>query len=224
MSNELFKNILQEMCNEEFAEYEASEEHKFSIRHRRKIKKLFREHERKHASSISAKATTYSRKRIAVIVIIAVAFVLSCVTVGAWVTGGFKNIKKSDHTEIFNIDYANAPQTIEYLYYISALPDEYKLTASDVNIDISANFDYETDDGRNLSFNQIVKSAYKSYIDTENYKIEEIIIDNKDGIFVAFESESLLVWDNSDYVLEIYGTFTKEEMLDLAKSTKIKDF
>lgn len=152
------------------------------------------------------------------------AFVLSCVTVGALVTGGFKSIEKSDHTEIFNIDYANAPQTIEYLYYISDLPDEYKLTVSDVNIDISAIFDYETDDGHNFSFNQVVKSAYKSYIDTENYKIEEIIIDNKNGIFVAFENESLLVWDNGDFVLELYGNFTKEEMLDLAKSIKIKDF
>lgn len=46
MSNELFKNILQEMCDEEFAEYEASEEHKFSLSHRRKMKKLFREYEK----------------------------------------------------------------------------------------------------------------------------------------------------------------------------------
>lgn len=137
---------------------------------------------------------------------------------------GFRHIQESDHTEIFNIDYENAPQTIEYLYYISDLPDEYKLINSDFNIDISAGFFYETEDGRIFNFNQVVKSVYKSYINTEKYKMEEIIIDNKNGVFTAFENESLLVWDNGDYVLEIYGDFAKEEMIDLAKSAKIKEF
>lgn len=223
MSNELLKNILQEMCDKEFAEYETSEEHDFSLKHRRKMKKLFREYEKKSVSDISAKTTTYSRKRIAVIVIIATAFVLSCVTAGAWVTGGFKSINKSDHTEIFNIDYANAPQTIEYLYYISALPDEYKLTDSNVDTHFSADFIYENEDGDFFNFTQEVKSGYKNYLNTEHSKLEEVIVNNKNGYFIAFENRSLLVWDNGDYVLEIYGDFSKEEMINLAKSAKIKD-
>ncbi len=223
MSNELFKNILQKACDEEFAEYETSEEHKFSIRHRRKMKKLFREYDKKCASNVLEKKTIRFRRCIAAVVTAAVVLITLCITVGA-LTGGFKHIQESDHTEIFNIDFENAPQTIEYLYYISALPSEYKLKNSDVNIDISANFAYETDDGHIFSFGQIVKSAYKGYINTEKYKMEEIIIDNKNGVFIAFENESLLVWDNGDYVLEIYGDFTKDEMLVLAKSAKIKDF
>ena len=223
MSNELFKNILQEMCDEEFAEYETSEEHKFSLRHRRKMKKLFHEYDKKYALDVSEKKTTQPRKRIAAVVIAATVFIASCVTVGA-LTIGFRHIQKSDHTEIFNIDYENAPQTIEYLYYISDLPDEYKLTDSDVDIDISAGFFYETEDGRIFKFDQVVKTAYKSYINTEKYKMEEVIIDNKNGVYIAFENESLLIWDNGDYVLEIYGNFTKDKIIDLAKSAKIKDF
>lgn len=221
MSNELFKNILQEMCDEEFAEYETSEEHKFSLRHRRKMKKLFREYDKKYASDVSEKKTTRSRRRIAAVVIAATIFIVSCVTVGA-LTIGFRHIQKSDHTEIFNIDYENAPLTIEYLYYISDLPEEYKLIDSDVDIDISAGFFYETEDGRIFKFDQVVKSVYKSYINTEKYKMEEIIVGDKNGVFIAFENESLLVWDNGDYVLKIYGDFTKDEMIDLAKSAKIK--
>lgn len=222
MSNEMFKNILQEMCDEEFAEYETSEEHKFSLRHRRKMKKLFREYDKKYASNISEKKTTRSRRRIAAVAIAATVFIASCVTVGA-LTIGFRHIQESDHTEIFNIDYENAPQTIEYLYYISDLPDEYKLTDSDVDIDISAGFFYETEDGRIFKFNQVVKSIYKSYINTEKYKMEKVIIDNKNGVFIAFENESLLVWDNGDYVLEIYGKFAKNELISLAKSAKVKE-
>lgn len=222
MSNELLKNILQEMCDEEFAEYEKSEEHKFSLRHRRKMKKLFREYEKKYASNVLEKKPVRFRRRVAAVVIAAVVLITSCFTVGA-LTGGFKFTPKTDHTEIFNIDYENAPQTIEYLYYISALPDEYKLTTADVDIALSAYFYYETDDEHIYYFGQIVKSVYKSYINTEKYKMEEVIINNKNGVFIAFESESLLVWDNGDYVLEIYGNFTKDEMLNLAKSVKIKD-
>lgn len=55
MSNELLKNILQEICDDEFAEYDTSEEHKFSFRHRRKMKKLFREYNKKYASDVSEK-------------------------------------------------------------------------------------------------------------------------------------------------------------------------
>lgn len=223
MSNELLKNVLQEMCDEEFAEYETSEEHKFSLRHRRKMKKLFREFDKKYALDISEKKTTQPRRRIAAVVIAATIFLVSCVTVGA-LTIGFRYIQKSDHTEIFNIDYENAPLTIEYLYYISDLPEEYKLIDSDVNIDLSADFFYETEDGRIFKFNQVVKSVYKSYINTERYKMEEIIIDNKNGVYIAFENESLLVWDNGDYVLEIYSDLTKDNMIDLAKSAKIMEF
>lgn len=221
MSNESFKNILQEMCDEEFTEYETGEEHKFSLKHRRKMKKLFREYDKKYASDISEKKTIRPQRHVAAIIIAAAVFIASCVTVGA-LTRGFRYIQESDHTEIFNIDYENASQTIEYLYYISDLPDEYKLTDSSVNIDISAGFFYETEDGRIFKFNQVVKSVYKSYINTEKYQMEEVIIDDKNGAFIAFENESLLVWDNGDYILEIYGDFTKDEMISLAKSAKIK--
>ena len=223
MSNELFKNILQEMCDEEFAEYETSNEHKFSLKHRRKMKKLFREYDKKYASDVSDKKMVQSRRSIAAVIIAATIFIVSCVTVGA-LTIGFRHIQKSDHTEIFNIDYENAPQTIEYLYYISDLPDEYKLIDSDVDIDISAGYFYETEDGRIFKFNQVVKSVYKSYINTEKYKMEEVVIDNKNGVYITFENESLLVWDNGDYVLEIYSDFTKDNMIDLAKSAKIMEF
>ncbi len=223
MSNELFNNILQKVCDEEFAEYEKIEEHKFSIRHRRKMKKLFCEYDKKCASNVPEKQTVRFRRRVTAVVIAAVVLITSCLTVGA-LTGGFKFTLKSDHTAMFNIDYENAPQTIEYLYYISALPDKYKLTTSDIDIALSAYFYYETNDEHIYYFGQVVKSAYKSYLNTEKYKMEEVVIDNKNGVFIAFESESLLVWDNGDYVLEIYGNFTKEEMLNLAKSVKIKGF
>ena len=222
MSNELFKNILQEMCDEEFEEYKTEEKHKFSLRHKKQMKKLFREYDKKYASNVSEKKTVRFRRRIVAVVVAAVVLITSFFKVGA-LTGGFKFTQKSDHTEFFNIDYENAPQTIEYLYYISALSDEYKLTTSDVDIALSAYFYYETDDEHIYYFGQIVKSAYKSYINTEKYKMEEVVIDNKNGVFIAFESESLLVWDNGDYVLEIYGNFTKEEMLILAKSIKIRE-
>ena len=64
-----------------------------------------------------------------------------------------------------------------------------------------------------------------THYDTENQKFEEIKVNEHYGLCLAYSSQDYnytnIVWDNGDYILELYGETSKNELCDLAKTAKV---
>lgn len=221
MSEELLKLALQEACEREFAEFETGEKHVFSSRHRRQMKKLLRKYYSPPKTDTAIKMPV--RKRIIIAICVIILATILCVGVVAIATNGFKFYKKQDRTETLTVNWENSPKTIDDVYYLTALPKEYELVDSYVN-KAMAGFRYEDGNGNFLILDQFVKEGYYVYYNTEGYELEEVTVGDCNGFFIEYkgEDENLLAWDNGDYVIELIGNFTKEELLDLAKSAEIE--
>ena len=219
MSEELLRLALQEACEKEFAEFETGEEHVFSLRHRRKMDKLFKKYCSPPKTDTIIKMPV--RKRIIIAICVIILATILCVGVVAIATNGFKFDKKEDHTETLTINWENSPKAIDDVYYLTAIPEKYELIESNINT-ATAEFIYKSDNGDFLVMRQMAKKGYYAYYNTEGYKLEETRVGDLNGFFIDYENELLLVWDNEDYIIQISGNFTKEEMIDLAKSAEIK--
>ena len=219
MSEELLILALQEACEREFAEFETGEKHVFSLRHRRRMKKIIKQYY--SGPKIDNTVKIPLRKRILIAIYVIILATILCVGVVAIATNGFKFDKKDDHTEALTINWENSPKTIDDIYYLSALPEEFETVESNINTTI-ANFVFEDYSGKIIKLRQIVKEDFPNNYNTEGYDLEEITVGDNNGFLIDYGSELLLVWDNGDYIIELIGNFTKEELLCLAKSAEIK--
>lgn len=205
----------------------------FSAKHNRKMKKVFDVFAKKQTSaynqpvSATAKRPLNIRKRIliAAIIIVCLALVTGCVI--AFISNSFRGTVYNDNTYLFAFDIGDSPTVIEKEYSLSVIPEGYELYKSS-----SSSIDkftvYRNNDNEELIFQQTVKSEYNSHINTEGYLIEEIEINNCDAICVEYERKtgisSVVIWNSDEYILELYGNFAKEELIDLAICNEIESF
>lgn len=131
----------------------------------------------------------------------------------------------NDNTHLFAVDKENCPTTIEYEYYIPELPEGFELVKH-----ASSSFDVYTlyenkSSGQGLTLTQCTKIEFKPHYNTEHHDFEEITINGHSGLCIDFSSDeynnSILIWDNGNYILELSGDFNKNSLCDLAKSAKI---
>lgn len=205
----------------------------FSSKHKKKMEKIFKAFERNNAPSTKMSITEKSirplsvRQRIALVIVIIILMAIAPGCVIAFISNSFGGTVYNDNTYIFAFDIGNSPTEIEEEYTLSIVPEGYELyktTSSSVDkFTVYRNYDNEE-----LIFQQTVKSEYKSHINTEGFIIEEFVIDDCDAICVEYEREtgtnSLVVWNNDKYVLELYCNFTKEELVDLAICNEMESF
>lgn len=127
---------------------------------------------------------------------------------------------------MFPLNTENCPDTIQEKYYLSELPEGFEI------FDISATPTYECvcfidkSTGQNVSLCQYVKSNFgRMHMNTENQQIEKIDIKGHEGLCIELEGKeqisSVVLWDNGDYILEVGANLSKNEVINLAKSTKI---
>ena len=220
--DELLCKALDEIYETEFDKYKTGKKHFFSFRHRRMMRKLFKELDVRTKSENTTEVYTFkTKKRRPVALVIAVIFsVLVSITAAAFAIYSFGFKKQSDHTIAFSENIENAPTSIEYIYVIEPLPDGYEENRRAIG-EIFSNITYQKDEN-SLAVAQWIKKDYMCSYNTENYEIEKIDIAGYEGFFVKLEDNNFIVWDNGDYILELYGTLDKNELLDLAKCTKIE--
>ncbi len=220
--DELLCKALDEIYETEFDKYKTGKKHFFSFRHRRMMRKLFKELDAKPKSEAVTEEYTYkAKKRRPVALVIAVIFsVLLSITAAAFAIYSFGFKKQPDHTIAFSENIENAPTTIEHVYVIEALQAGFTETdRTSGNTFVSISY---ADNESTLFLVQTVKEKYKCNYNTEEYEIEKMDVAGYEGFFVKFKDDNILIWDNGDYILELYGTLDKNELLDLAKSTKIE--
>ena len=220
--DELLCKALDEIYETEFDKYKTGKKHFFSFRHRRMMRKLFKELDAKPKSKPTTHAYTYKpkRKRPALLVIAVIFSVLLSITAAAFAIYSFGFKKQPDHTIAFSENIENAPAAIEHVYVIESLPEGYAEISRAKGV-IACDITYQKGENT-LTLTQCIKKDYMCSYNTEEYEIEKIDVAEYEGFFVKFKDDNILVWDNGDYILELYGTLDKNELLDLAKSTKIE--
>lgn len=216
----------------EFSIVEEATLPRFSIKHNRKMKRAFDAFDKKQTSAYNQPLSTSKRplnigKRIliAAIIIVWLAVLTGCVI--AFISNNFRGTVYNDNTYLFAFDVGDSPTVIEEQYTLSVVSEGYELyKSSSSSIDIFTI--YRNNDNEELIFEQTVKSEYNSHINTEGYQIEEIKINNCDAICVEYEREtgiaSLVIWNNDKYIMELYGNFAKEELINLANINEKESF
>lgn len=222
------KDIFEEMCAEESEEY--AKLHCpfwlcFSFKHRKAMKKIL-------FPSIEEKSPEYRinwsciplRKRF-MIFLLSIILALFAITAAALSISEFNRKEHLNNTELFIADAENSPKTIEKIYCLSKTPDGYELSEQ-ITDSWGSSISYINKENRTLTFSQSVKEDYDVHFDSEYHTLEEVVVNNHYGLYMDFSdtehASGIIVWDDGDYIFEIFGDLSKNELLNLAKTLILK--
>ena len=232
MNENVFRQLLGEMIESEFAEYDNSPEWKFSLKHRLAMKRIFARYKRNEQKlkekSIeqTAQHHTYHNIKQRLIIALCVVFLLTFLVgwVVAFVSKDFHGTVYEDNTRLSPVNLENAPLTIEYTYTLSSVPDGFELIETFSSLTNVYTLYENNLTNQTIDLSQWVKSNYTPHINTEHQVLEEIDINGSTGLFVDFSSDtynhSLIIWDNGDYIIEISANLNKEDTLKLLRINK----
>lgn len=216
----------------EFSETDDIELPDFSGKHKRKMNKIFQVFDRNRAmycnacSSSKIQRPLNIRKRILIAVMIVVFLAVATGCVIAFVTNSFRGTVYSDNTHVFAFNSEDGPGSIEQVYQLKFVPNNYTIYSTDHSDKYS--FTIYKNDNKELVFTQTVKSEFNPHINTQDYTFEEIKINGCDGICFEYIHndvvDSLVIWNNQSYILELEGNFTKNELTKLANINEIEGF
>lgn len=192
----MFENLLDEVLTEYYAKelliYSTVPEHKFSLKHRRAMKKMFARYKlnTKPFCLQSAQSAVFDFSEHRFCLTPKRLFVLVMVILFATLAG-------------CAIDFEALKTNSSPIHKYIAFEDRPK---------ISVKIEFDRTSGtlhfynENNGFSQVKLNKQYSYF---------IDINDEDNIYTG------ILWDNGDCDYEIYGDFTREELFNLAKSNKI---
>lgn len=233
MNEKDFKSILAEICEEEISELNKFPPFKPSLRHRFAMKRIFAAFEKNtcQAAAVPAPSLEVQRThkrpsaRLAILFAIIVCAALFSPLLSGFVviytSESFRGVIYPDHTDIHATDTEGCLTTIEYEYYLPEVPEGFEIADKDVS-KVWVFTDYKNKlSEQYIFFVQFTKDTFVAHCNTEYYDFEEIEINGHNGLCIDESNYSYIVWDNGDYILEIYGGLNKNAMMNLAKTAKI---
>lgn len=219
------RDILEEMCLEEaneFANMENIPHQHFSLRHRRRMRKILSTNRPGRRSLRNLPPS----KRVAAVVLI-ILLATFTFAAGAIAISGFIRKDHRDNTQLFPADIGNCPVRIEHEYYLSEIPEGYELYEKNINPFVVYIKYINPTNQDTLIFVQNVKEGYEQHFDNEKaiFEEEEIDINDYYGLYLNLgnkdREKGVIVWDNGDYIMEVKGFLSKNELINLAKSAKL---
>ena len=230
MSESILKSILEESARLEWDKYENVPEHKFSLKHRLEMKRIFKLYEKNtreiHSAAVSKpKRFRLTRKTaLTAIVIVFLAALAGC-TAAHFISQSFRGDVHKEFTRIFPKNTENCPTTIEEKYYLPEVPEGFEVLETDSTpYDVYTSYiNSSTDD--TITLRQFVKTDFSPiHFNTEKCDFQEVDINGHCALLLDYssigEKFSGVVWDNGDYVIELCGNLPKNQIIDLAKITK----
>lgn len=232
MNESAFKEILGEAIKSGLAEFDNAPEHKFSLKHRLAMKYIFAKFARnvsrlksgevdKDDSIIEYKSRVSLRQRLIVVLLI---FILLSFLVGwvvVFVSDKFSGTVYSDNTQLTAVDVEDCPNEIEIKYIFASVPSGFDLIKTSSSPTTFYILYENSSTGQTITLRQWVKAKFKPRYNTERHNFEEVIVNGKAGLYIDFSYgsnyQTLLVWDNTDYILEVVADLTKSETIDLVK-------
>lgn len=207
---------------------------RFSIKHKIAMKNIFRQFADNAYKKASADHVVYVsgkprsiRKHLIILAIIIIGMAILTGFVIMFISNGFKGKVYHDNTHLFAVNTEGCPATIEKEYELSVLPEGYILSNTSSGFDYVVKT-YSHPDKTNIYFIQYVKSKYNAHINSEFVYLDEIEIAGRSAILSEHTSQnitdSVIVWDNQDYILELSGNLNKSEIVELAETNEKKGF
>ena len=237
MLENLLDEALTEYYTKEFSIYSTVPEHKFSLKHRIAMKKIFKRYKRNTLQlrstavpsavyDVSERKFRLTPKRLLVLLIIILLAALAGCSIVYFTSQGFRREIHSDNTELFAVNLENCPTAIGEKYFLPEIPEGFEVlqtTSSPFNEYISY---INKQTGQTIAFIQYVKSEFDSiHFNTEKGELVEVEINGQYGLLIDLSDEENtffnVIWDNVDYILEISGNLPKNKLLNLAQSAEI---
>ena len=220
MDERQFKEILTEAFNQEFSELTKGGEHRFSLRHRMRMRGVFRRYDRSRAVDLSIRSRPTLRRRLTVALIVVVTAVLLAVTVIGIITNGFRFVEHEDHTQFDAVDIVDYPTSIEEIYEPTWIPEGFEMVET-YELKTLKQTKYENKN-EFIYIRQHTKSTFLGYADSQKYQVENLLINEYTIVYWKNDNLHKIYWDNGDYIINIFGTITKDELIKLAESIKPK--
>lgn len=225
--------ILAEICEEEISELNKLPPFRPSLRHRYAMKRIFALWKKNALTAANAPAPDstlrHTRlrfgKRLMIFLAVIVCAALLTGFIVVYFSKNFHGTVYNDNTQLFAVDTENCLTAIEYKYYLPELPEGFEIVEHS-SLSFCVNTLYENEfSGQIIKLSQYTKNNYKPHYNTERYDFEQIVINGHNGLCLDFSNDervdSIVVWDNDDYVLEISGNLNKSSLFELAKSAKV---
>lgn len=242
-----FDLALAEWADREWEELANTPEFETSKKHERAMERIFKRYDRntrKLRSRLDTKVGSVTKKVLIAVLAIFLALIAGC-SAAYFISHSFRNTVYPDCVEIFLYNGTdNYTTTFENTYYLSDLPEDYTIIRYNNTYSSKSLLYQNTKTGKLVMFKYGVKSdyCYPIYFDTESGKLSEIEINGSIGL--CYENDKMpqsginnlfgslrekndnskinaCIWDNGDYIFEVYSDLTKKDTLDLAKSSKV---
>lgn len=240
MNENILKDILLEVHKIECGVGDDLPDYKPSLRHRFAMKRIFARFDKNtrklkntrstvEAPTIERRTRRYSIKQrilIATLIIILMAFLVGCASaIVKFVSEHFNGKVNEDNTQLFVINLDNCPQTIEYQYALTNIPEGFELTKT-ISSPTNVYTLYSNNaTGQVITLEQCVKTHFSPHYNTEKNTFEEININGTNVLFLDLSSNkrnnSILIWDNEDYIIEISADLDKNRAMNLLNIAKI---
>ena len=222
----ILKNALGEVFEKELDSFAKEAyslpDHVFSEKFNKKMDRLIKRRSRSYYKFINT-----AGKRAACIAAVIIIASLSLLTVRAvretvyrFLVGIF-----GDHTEVaVESDMGDHPKTIETEYYLDGLPEGFELVEhSYAN---RRNFSMFVKGDEFVIFEQHTADQYQFVFDNEHSEYYEVPVDEDIIFFIRYDMKDnsySVIWENEEYVFKVHSNIDKNEVIELCKSTKIKE-
>lgn len=203
-----------ELIQSDIPQYEVSDKFK------KKMEKLI-----KYQRKPYFRLTCTAGRRAACIIVAVIVLSVSSLSVDAVYNTIYNFIVKtfSDHDEIsYNNDSDSYPETIEDEYVISNIPEGFELTDHDLT-EKSVYSSYLNED-KCIVLEQCTKDFFSYNYDNE-YSMTENYTDENGQEYIIRITDSTditVLWDNGEYIFQIYSNLDKDSVLDLCKNVSVK--
>lgn len=222
--DEMLAQALKESFEERVEQSLSSEdEHKFSLSYRIWERKTLRDLSK---GRFDSRWTLSKVRRSVKMVIVAAALVLTltaCAAVGLTI-GRFSFNDKREYSELFLKNLSSDKTRFEEYY---GLPEEdgWIITSID-KLSTEIAICYNRQDNKVVMFSQNIIDSNMWVVNTENAVTEPMTLyKENDGFLIAFQNGDCgLYWIYDGYMFNLSGNLDKNELLNLAYSTKIIEF
>jgi len=222
--DEKLKQALAENHNERMSRSTAVEKkHRFSLAYKLWEWKMLRD---LRSNRFNSRWTLHKARRIVTALTAAAVIVISltgCVIANLAI-GRFSFDDKSDYSQLF-IDSLSSNKTQIEEYY--GLPEEDGWVIDNYgDLEDRILISYRRSE-EIISFEQaIIKDGNMGNVNTENAVVEPMsVYEENDGFFIEMQNDNCgLWWIYNGYLFHVAGNLNKEELINLAYSTKIQNF
>ncbi|MCH5209334.1 MAG: DUF4367 domain-containing protein [Oscillospiraceae bacterium] len=188
----------------------------FSEEHEQKMRKLFRDEQRK---LFKKKFVRYLMRCACILLIVVVVVSVSVFSVNAWRAKFLNFIMKSEEPNTnYHFDDGEAGFYSDDDINIGYIPNGFiQLDNMQLNENIFLLFK-----NQEQYFILTIQNADTiSNVDTEGAFVEELTLSDKDVIFINKDSVKTLIWGDEQHSYMLYGNIEKNELIKIAKSVLI---